>query len=74
VIEVGRDLRIISCDNEEARLSALHPRPESIDLNGNDIGYRAVVRLVSRLQNPNDGPLSIQIPPRLISQAEPAGK
>jgi LacI family transcriptional regulator len=72
-IEVGRDLTIISCDNEEARLSALHPRPESIDLNGNEIGYRAVVRLASRLQNPNDVPLSIQIPPRLMSQQESAG-
>jgi LacI family transcriptional regulator len=73
-IEVGRDLTIISCDNEEARLSALHPRPESIDLNGDEIGYRAVVRLVWRLQNPNDVPLSIQIPPRLIAQSESAAK
>lgn len=65
-IEIGKHLTILSCDNEEARLSALQPRPQSIDLNGNEIGYRAVVRLISRLKNPGEVPLSIQIPPRIL--------
>ncbi|HEX8342493.1 MAG TPA: LacI family DNA-binding transcriptional regulator [Tepidisphaeraceae bacterium] len=62
---VGRDLQIISCDAEEARLAGLHPRPASIDLGGEEIGYRCVARLLNRIERPNGPPLIIQVAPRL---------
>jgi LacI family transcriptional regulator len=64
-LEVGRDLTVVSCDNEEVRLSALQPRPASIDPGAEQIGFRAVVRLRARMQRPNDPPLVIQVSPKL---------
>ncbi|HSV14024.1 MAG TPA: LacI family DNA-binding transcriptional regulator [Tepidisphaeraceae bacterium] len=65
-LEIGRDLTIVSCDNEDVRLSALHPRPASIDTGAEEIGFRAVIRLQSRLQRPDDPPLVIQVAPHLV--------
>jgi LacI family transcriptional regulator len=64
-IAVGHDLHVVSCDNEEARLSSLHPRPPSIDIGGDEIGYRSVNRLLNRIDRPNGPPLIIQVAPRL---------
>jgi LacI family transcriptional regulator len=64
-IRVGQDLHVISCDAEEARLSGLHPRPPSIDIGGDEIGYRSVNRLLNRIERPNGPPLIIQVAPRL---------
>jgi DNA-binding LacI/PurR family transcriptional regulator len=64
-VHIGQDLTIVSCDNEETRLAALYPRPASIDLVPDEIGYRSVVRLVARMQRPAGPPLLIQITPHL---------
>lgn len=64
-IVAGRDVTIVSCDNEETRLAGLDPRPASIDLCPDEIGFRAVVRLVSRLQRPSDQPLMVQVAPHI---------
>lgn len=64
-LRVGQDLHVVSCDNEEARLSALHPRPASIDIGGDEIGYRCVNRLLNRIERPNGPPLIIQVAPRM---------
>ena len=61
----GRDITIVSCDNEQARLSALDPRPMSIDVGAEDVGAKAVARLLVRLERPNDPPVSVQVLPRL---------
>jgi LacI family transcriptional regulator len=68
-VEIGGDLTIVSCDNEDIRLSALQPRPASIDVGAEEIGFRAVIRLQSRLQRPDDPPLLIQVAPRLVDLA-----
>ena len=65
-VRVGRDLHVVSCDAEEARLSGLHPRPASIDIGGDEIGYRCVSRLLNRIERPNGPPLIIQVAPRLL--------
>lgn len=70
-LEVGRDLTIITCDNEEIRLSALHPRPASIETGAEQIGFRAVVRLRARIQRPSDPPLVIQVSPELALPPQP---
>jgi DNA-binding LacI/PurR family transcriptional regulator len=65
-IRPGRDITIISCDNEDIRLSALTPRPASIDIGAEEIGYRAVVRLRARIQRPQGLPLVIQVAPKVV--------
>lgn len=60
-----QDFKIVSCDNEEERLSLLNPRPASIDIQGEEIGRLAVRQLVQRLERP-DAPLArVQLAPRL---------
>jgi DNA-binding LacI/PurR family transcriptional regulator len=61
-----RDVAIISCDNEELRLSALNPRPATIDIGSEQIGKRAVTRLLKRIAEPDEWPLTIQVTPKLI--------
>jgi LacI family transcriptional regulator len=69
-IVVGRDLTIISCDNERVRLSALQPRPLSIDLRGEEIGRTAVRTLLGRITNPNQPRANILINPSLDENLE----
>lgn len=61
-----RDVAIIACDNEDVRLSALNPRPASIDIGAEQIGRRAVTRLLKRIAEPGDWPVTIQITPKLV--------
>jgi LacI family transcriptional regulator len=68
-VKPGRDITIISCDNEEVRLSALNPRPASIDIRPEDIGRRAVRRLLMRLENADEPAARIQVAPRLVLPA-----
>ena len=48
------------------RLSALHPRPASIDLGAGDIAHIAVTRLMWRIQHKNEPPARIMVNPRLV--------
>ena len=64
-VKIGEDLQIVSCDNEQARLSGMHPRPPSIDIGAEEIGYRCVNRLLNRIERPKGPPLIIQVAPRL---------
>ena len=64
-IRIGVDMQIISCDAENARLAGMHPRPASIDIGGDEIGYRSVHRLLNRIERSNGLPLIIQVAPRL---------
>jgi DNA-binding LacI/PurR family transcriptional regulator len=65
-IRVGVDMKIVSCDAEEPRLAGMHPRPASIDIGGEEIGYRCVSRLLNRIERPHGPPLIIQVAPRLV--------
>ncbi len=65
-VRIGTDLKIISCDAEEARLSGMHPRPASIEIGAEEVGYRCVSRLLNRIERPEGPPLIIQVTPRLI--------
>ncbi|MEM7755754.1 MAG: substrate-binding domain-containing protein [Planctomycetota bacterium] len=62
-LEPGRDLEVMSCDNEPI-LEALDPRPASIDLRADLIGRRAVDQLLWRLEHPNE-------PVRTVVTVEP---
>lgn len=52
-IHPGRDVTIISCNNEES-ISILRPRPASIDYGADEIGRRAVTRLLNRIAHPEE--------------------
>jgi LacI family transcriptional regulator len=64
-VEPGRDVRLVSCDNDESVLSALYPRPASIDVGVSELGLRIVRTLLARIENPDDPPVFIQTMPRL---------
>lgn len=65
-MEPGRDVVVVSCDNEMVRLSTLHPRPASVELGAAEIARHAVRRLAARIKNRDEPPARILVNPRLI--------
>lgn len=66
-IRPGRDITIVSCNNEQSGLAMLSPRPASIDLNAEQIGRLAVGRLMNRIAHPQDAPLRLLVGPKLVA-------
>ena len=48
----GRAFEFVSCDNEEAYLTGLHPRPVTIDLGTEERGRMAFELLLARIREP----------------------
>jgi LacI family transcriptional regulator len=71
-VAISRDLVVVSCDNEEVRLSAIHPRPASIDLNAAQIAKHSVQRLLDRIRRPQEPPVRMLVTPRLVKPGEGA--
>lgn len=69
-IRPGRELEIVSCDNEYARIAMLKPRPAVIDICAMDIGRIACGQLLNRLRHPHLPTLRAEIMPRFIPAAE----
>ena len=66
-IRPGKDVDIISCNNETMLLAGLSPRPATIDIKPKYIGQRAVEQLCWRIQNPNDPTtIEVKIKPELV--------
>lgn len=55
-IAPGRDVDVVSCDNERELLSLMRPPPASIDLNREMIARLAVERLLWRMKNGTSSP------------------
>ncbi len=53
-IDIGKDVELISCNNERSILAGLDPLPLSIDICPEEIGRRAVEQLRWRVVNPYD--------------------
>ncbi|MEL7473652.1 MAG: substrate-binding domain-containing protein [Planctomycetota bacterium] len=65
-VEPGRDIEIVSCDNEPV-LEALDPRPTTIDVNPGAVGRRAVTQLLWVMgQEPEPTRSLISVEPRLV--------
>jgi DNA-binding LacI/PurR family transcriptional regulator len=64
-VKVGQEMTVVSCDNDDVRLSMLNPRPASIDLCAEEIGRRALNRLIGRIRKPEEHPVRILIVPRV---------
>ncbi len=53
-VRPGRDVTIISANNEEPYLAGLHPRPATIDVGPEATGRLAVERLLQQIRRPHD--------------------
>jgi LacI family transcriptional regulator len=66
-IAIGRDLEIISCNNETSLLAGLEPRPMSIDIQPETIGKKAVEQLRWRILHPEEeSQITIEVSPKLL--------
>ena len=65
-IQVGRDVDLISCNNDPHRLAALDPALPNIDIQAEQMGRAAVDLLVWRMRHPREMPRSIMIPAVLV--------
>lgn len=66
-IRPGKDITIISCNNDEQHLACLHPRPATIDINPIEIGRQAAnlmaLRMSKKLTLSN---ITLFVPPKLV--------
>ena len=66
-VRPGKDIDIISCDNEDAYLTGLSPRPATIDIAGEERGRRAVYELLVQARFPDEQrSVQLTIEPQLI--------
>jgi DNA-binding LacI/PurR family transcriptional regulator len=65
-IRPGKDIDIVSCNNEEILLMNLHPKPAVVDTRSFHVGRRAVAQLLWRLDNPDFTPQKILIAPVMV--------
>lgn len=65
-VHVGRDVGLISCNNDSHRLASLDPDLANIDIQAETIGQAAVEMLLWRLQNPDAPQRRTMIAPRLV--------
>lgn len=71
-LRVGKDIDVISCDNERQFVSRLSPRPANININLDLVGRRGVSQLLWRIQNPQvQNRITILIEPTLVGAEEP---
>lgn len=67
-VEIGKDLEIIGCDNEQMALMGLYPKPATIEFDAFSMGKRIVQELVWKIENPEEKSqvVRISIEPKLI--------
>lgn len=66
-VRPGKDLEIVSCDNEEAYLTGLFPRPTTIDLGTEERGRMAFELLLARIRDPGlDRRAALILEPELV--------
>ena len=65
-LEPGRDVVVVSCDNETTRLSTLRPRPASIDLDAATIAKHAITRIRNRIRTGDERPRRMLVNPHLV--------
>jgi len=72
-IRPGHDITFVSCDNQDAWLGHLDPRPASIDLRFEFMGQRAGEQLLLRISHPEEpAGTQIFIPPQLVEPQQPS--
>lgn len=66
-LQVGKDISLISCNNELPLLTGLYPEVTTIDICAEQIGRQAVAQLIWRLENREVPPVTVAVQPRLIA-------
>jgi DNA-binding LacI/PurR family transcriptional regulator len=68
-LSVGRELSLVSANNETPLLAGLHPGLDTIDARAELAGRRAVAQLAWRLDHPDDpSGMTIQVAPTLVER------
>lgn len=62
----GKDTITISCNNDSNWLTAMHPRPASINLRTDEQGSLAAKRLLERIKNPLQDPIVTLVSPKVV--------
>jgi LacI family transcriptional regulator len=62
----GKDIHVVSCNNEKSFLMGLHPRPAVIDIHAEEIGRKAVDRLLWRIRHKAEPCEKILVKPVLL--------
>lgn len=65
-IQIGKELSLVSCNNELPLLSGLYPEVTTIDINAEQIGRQAVEQLIWRLAHPDSPLVTVSVQPRLV--------
>jgi DNA-binding LacI/PurR family transcriptional regulator len=69
-LQPGRDIEVVSCNNEWPLLLGLQPRPAVVDVHGARTGRRAVEQLVWRTQHRDEPRVSVLLEPSLVAEEE----
>lgn len=69
-IKPGIEMSIISCNNEWSILRTLSPKPVTIDVFPESIGYEAMERLIRRVATPSLPKINLMMKPVLIKDFE----
>ena len=65
-LQVGRNLSLISCNNELPLLTGLYPEVTTIDICAQQIGRQAVEQLIWRLEHQDAPKVTVSVEPRLV--------
>jgi LacI family transcriptional regulator len=69
-LQVGRDVSVVSCNNEKSLVNGLHPAVSSVDVHAELIGRRAVEQLLWRIAHPSESiDTQVLIEPTLVERA-----
>jgi LacI family transcriptional regulator len=69
----GRDINLISCNNDATHLRLLDPSLPNIDIRAEEIGREAAQTLLWRIQHPHEHRRCILIEPRLVESPGASG-
>jgi LacI family transcriptional regulator len=68
-IQPGKDIEVISCNNEQRLLNGLIPQPATIDIHAEEIGKKAVEHLLWRIEHPGTDLMTILLSPKIVEGA-----
>ena len=65
-IQIGKEISLISCNNESPLLTGLYPEVTTIDICAEQIGRQAVEQLIWRLDHSDSPSVTVSVQPRLV--------
>ena len=65
-IQIGKEISLVSCNNELPLLTGLCPEVTSIDICAEQIGGQAVEQLIWRLSHPESPLLAVSVQRQLV--------